>query len=401
MAGGQGGVNSSSDGGEMRFFHDNPEWQGNWEKIGAAFEDDTGYRFIPTEFDTEVYKSRVKVDLTSDRAPGGYKWWFGFRANELTDVDLVADLNDVWDETEQFFAPGVREGLTQGGISYGFPLHVSYWIWYYSKSAYDKLGIDLPKTWDEFIEQLAMFADAGIYGIGNTIGESRWTSFIIFQEILYRIDVDFYNDLMKGDASWTDPKTVQAMEIWKNMLDSGFFAPQDTKYVDDFPRMLKSGELAFAPFGDWYGGILQSQGLVSGEDYGVFIPPAIEPAGEGAIVFEISPLMAAANSSELDVAKEFYHWWASSENAAELRWEIFKFAPTNHISLNRIEQEDAARAEEFRLVENYPNKLIRFWEATPVAIVEYAVDQFNTMIVDPDSYMEILRNIEAQAAEIW
>ena len=191
----------ASEGGEMRFFHDNPEWQGNWEMIGEAFEADTGYRFVPTEFDTEVYKSRVKVDLTSDRGPGGHKWWFGFRAKELTEAGLTADLSDVWDDTEQYFAPGVREGLTQEGIAYGFPLHVSYWIWYYSKSAYAELGLDLPTTWDEFMEQLAMFADAGIYGIGNTIGESRWTSFIIFQEILYRIDADFYNDLMNGLAS--------------------------------------------------------------------------------------------------------------------------------------------------------------------------------------------------------
>ena len=51
--------------------------------------------------------------------------------------------------------------------------------------------------------------------------------------------------------------------------------------------------------------------------------------------------------------------------------------------------------------ENYPNKLIRFWEATPVEIVEYAVDQFNTMIVDPDSYMEILEKIAGRAAEVW
>jgi len=165
--------------------------------------------------------------------------------------------------------------------------------------------------------------------------------------------------------------------------------------------MLKDGELAFAPFGDWYGGILQDQGLVSGEDYGVFIPPAIEPEGENAIVFEISPLMASANSDELPVAKEFYRWWASSESAAEVRWERFKFAPTNHLSLSQIEEEDPARAEEFRLIEDYPNKLIRFWEATPVDIVEYAVDQFNTMLSEPDSYMEILENIENQATEVW
>lgn len=388
-------------GAEMRFFHDNPEWQENFEAVAAAFEEETGYILDPTEFDTQVYKSRVKVDLTNPRAPGGYKWWFGFRARELTDAGLAADLSDVWDETGEYFAEGVREGLTQNDIAYGFPLHVSYWVWYYSKPVYEEYGLELPTTWDEFMDQLQFFADEGVYGIGNTIGDSRWTSFIVFQELLYRIDAEFYNDLMAGEASWTDDQAVRAMEIWKEMLDSGFFAPMDAKYVDDFPRMMKDGELAFAPFGDWYGGILQSQGLISGDDYGVFIPPAIEPEGGESIVFEISPLMASANSDELPVAKAFFRWWASSETAAEIRWERFRFAPTNHLPLSQIEEDDPARAEEFRLVEDYPNKLIRFWEATPVPIVEYAVDQFNTMLVEPESYMEILENIEAEAQAVW
>jgi len=52
-------------------------------------------------------------------------------------------------------------------------------------------------------------------------------------------------------------------------------------------------------------------------------------------------------------------------------------------------------------VEAYPKKLIRFWEATPVEIVEYAVDAFNTMLVEPDKYMELLEDIENKAAEVW
>ena len=263
---------------EMKFFHDNPEWQKIFEGMGDLSAEEIGIRAVPTEFDTQVYKSRVKVDLTTSRAPAVFKWWFGYRAQELLAADLVADLSDVWDEVESNYPPGVREALTQNGIAYGFPLHVSYWVWYYNKPLYEKHGLELPKTWDEFMEQLAFFKEQGVSGIGNTIGQSRWTSFIVFQEILFRIDAEFYNALMNGKAHWTDPKAVQAMEIWKDMLDKGFFAPMDATYVDDLPRMFKEGTLAFAPFGDWYGGILQQQGLASGEDFGVFIPPAITPA---------------------------------------------------------------------------------------------------------------------------
>ncbi|RLB02431.1 MAG: hypothetical protein DRG83_08565 [Deltaproteobacteria bacterium] len=385
----------------LKFYHDNPEWQQNWEAVAQTSLKDIGIGLDVTPFDTEVYKTRVKVDLTTSRAPAVFKWWFGYRALELVDAGLVADLSDVWDEIGTNFAPGVREALTIKGVTYGVPLHVSYWIWYYNKPLFEKYSLKTPKTWDEFMKQLEFFKQHGIYGIGNTIGKSRWTSFIVFQELLYRIDADLYVKLMNGEAHWTDPKVVQAMEIWKDMLEKGFFAPMDATYVEDFPRMFKEGKLAYAPFGDWYGSILQAAGLVSGKDYDVCILPAIAPEGEEAIILEISPLMAGRKSPQLKLAKEWLKWWGGSAKAAEIRWELWRFAPNTLISREKIAQEDPARAHEFELVEAYPKKLIRFWEATPVEIVEYAVDAFNTMLVEPDKYMELLEDIENKAAEVW
>ncbi len=386
---------------EMKFFHDNPEWQQIFEGLGELSEEEVGIKAVPTEFDTQVYKSRVKVDLTTPRAPAVFKWWFGYRAQELLAADLVADLSGVWDEVEDNYPAGIREALTLDGVAYGFPLHVSYWVWYYNKPLYEEHGLELPTTWDEFMEQLEFFKEQGVSGIGNTVGQSRWTSFIVFQELLYRIDADFYNQLVNGQAHWTDPKVAQAMELWKEMLDKGYFAPMDATYVDDLPRMFKEGTLAFAPFGDWYGGILQQQGLVSGEDYSVFIPPAINPEGEGAVILEISPLMSGKNSKELDLAKEWFAWYSTSQKAADYHWSTLKANPTTHVPEDVIAKDDPTKLKEMQLLEAYPTKLIRFWEATPVEIVEHAADAFNTMLVEPEKYMDLIEGIEAKAKETW
>ena len=69
---------------------------------------------------------------------------------------------------------------------------------------------------------------------------------------------------MAGKARYTDPGVVAVMELWKELLDKGYFAPMDA--AEDIPAML--GSLTFAPFGDWYGGNLTNQGLISGKDYG-------------------------------------------------------------------------------------------------------------------------------------
>lgn len=385
---------------EMTLYHDNPEFQEFWTNMGIASGEDAGVLAIPVDLETNVYMTRIKVDLTTSRAPAVFKWWFGYPAYELVKADLLMDLSDVWDEVGHNFPVGVREALTIEGVTYAFPFVTSYWIWFYSKAVYNKFDLEPPETWDEFMDQLALFEKNGISGIGNTVGKSNWTSFIVPMEILIRLNVDAYLDLMAGKIHWTDPKVVEMMEIWKDLLDKGYFAPMDATYAVDQPRMLKEGSLAFAPYGDWFGGILQDQGLVPVEDYGVFVLPAINPEGENAIAFEISPLIVGKNSAEADLGVEWMKWYGT-EHAAQILWEQRRFAPTVHISPEDIAKDDPILAEVIGMLDDYPRKLIRWWEATPVEIRTQSVDAFNTMLVEPDRYMELLESIEKVAKETW
>jgi len=386
---------------EIKLYHDNAEWQDFWQEMAEGSAEDIGIKSIPTAFETQVYKARVKVDLPTDRAPSVFKWWFGYRAYELMKAGLLADLSDVWSDVGKDYPAGIKDALSINGVPYALPFNVGYWVWYYSKSVYDKYDLELPKTWGEFTSQLAFLKSKGVYGIGNTIGKSRWTSFIVLQEILYRIDADFYVRLVNGKAHYTDPEVVKAMEIWKDWLKKGYFAPMDATYVEDLPRMLKEGSLAYAPFGDWYSGILQQQGLVPEKDYGVFIPPSVTSKGDGAIILEISPLCAGKNSPDLELAKKWFRWYAG-EHSAQILWDKLKFVNTVHITADEIKKGDPTLAHELDLLKtDYPKKMIRFWEATPVEIVEYAVDAFNTMLVHPEQYMDLLKGIEKKAKEVW
>ena len=387
---------------EIKILHDNPEFQKYWTDAGEASGKEVGIRGVSTNYETEVYQTKVKVDLTSSSAPAVFKWWFGFRAYSLLKAGLVADLGDVWKEVGSNYAPGIKEALTIDGVTYALPFNTGYWVWYYSKAAYAKYNLTLPKTWDEWMKQLEFLKGKGVYGIGNTIGDSRWTSFIVFEEILYRLDADFYNRLVTGKAHYTDPEVVKAMQIWKDLIDKGYMAPNDVNYTTDIPRMVKEGTIAYAPFGDWYSGILQSQGLKPNKDYGVWIPPAITPKGKGAIVLEISPLMASKNSPDLASAKKWFKWYASSKSSADILWKDLKWAPSKNVSPETISKDDPTVTDEMAMLKAYPKKLIRYWEATPEEIVEEAVAQWNEFRGgSTDKYMDQLKAIEAKAKEIW
>lgn len=380
---------------EFTFYHDNPEWQLLWEKMGEASAEDINLRLIPTELETTVYQNKIKIDLSSDRAPALFKWWFGFQAKPLVDAGLLCDLGPLWDEIEDNFGEGVRDAMTIDGFTYGVPLHVNYWVWYYSKPALEKIGCEVPTTWDEFLDVLEKGKQAGIYGIGNTIGNSRWTSFIIFQELLLHSNAQLYADLMAGNASYLDPEVIEVMELWKDLLDKGYFAPMDATYPTDFPAMIKEGSLLFTPMGDWFNGTLADQGVIPGEEFGAMILPAIKPAGEGAVATEMSPLCVGENSKNKEEAIAWLKWYATDPDAAAAEWDQFKFAPTNNIDKETIIKDDPVKAQIAELAKACPTKIIRFWECTPVPVVEEAVDQFNTMLVEPTKYMDILKAIQA------
>ena len=301
----------------------------------------------------------------------------------------------------QIVTSRARKLSRPASFTYGIPLHLNYWVWFYSKRALEKIGRAAPKTWNEFLEILALSKEQGISGIGNTIGKSRWTSFIVFQELLLHSNAQLYKDLMAGKARYTDPGVVAVMELWKELLDKDYFAPMDATYTEDIPAMLAEGSLTFAPFGDWYGGNLTNQGLVSGKDYGAFILPAITPAGEGAVAIEASPLVIGKNSPNIQEAKAWLEWYSTSNLAAKTLWGSFRFATTKNISSAVVQAEDPVLSQVNQAAAGYSQKIVRFWEATPSGIVEVAVDEFNTMLSNPRDYMAILERIDRAAAEVW
>lgn len=387
---------------EVKFYHDNPEWQQRWVKLGELAEEEIGVAINPTEFKTGVYKSRVKTDLTTSRAPGVFKWWFGYRAKQLVDAGLVADLSGIWDEVGEYVSPGIKEQLTIDGITYAVPLHNSYWVWYYNVNLYEEYDMNPPETWEQFKDQAQFFNEKGIKFIGNTVGQSRWTSFIVFQELLLHKDYEFYNELMSGEAHWTDEEVVEVMKLWKSMLDKGYFAPQDATYVQDYPRMFKNNELATVPMGTWYSGILMDRGLTPGEDFNVFILPALSDEGEGALATEISPLMVGKKASNREKAKEFLKWWVSDKDARQMDLDLWHPMPWDTIiSKDAVAETNPEFATLLKEVNNYPNKAIRFWEATPTEIVNHAVAEFEKMLTNPGKWKSVLKSIENQAAKTW
>ena len=382
----------------LDFFHDKAGWVENLDKVGELIAENTGVGFksVPTAGTTE-YQTVVRQTLQGNNPPALFSWWSGFRMEDIVKSGLVADLTEEW---QRYYIPveGINPDLANAfsfeGKIYGAPLSGSYWNVFYNKKVFDEYGLEEPKTWDEFIQVAETLKQNGVTPLGLSF--QGWQNFIWFAELLAKYDPDLYADVMVGKAAYTDPGVVEVMEIYKDMLDKGYFS-QPGKIDGDLLQDFIQGDIAMHLVGQWFNNNLMQAEMVPGEDYGAFILPPIRDGVSPSVIFETGPILVAEHSKQkedaLKALREFM-----KEDAQQLWIESQGFAPIRP----GVQATNAVTNKVFKDIEEGGHRLLqRYWEATPPQISEFAVEELGRFILNPDQYKTVLETIENHAKQYW
>ena len=384
----------------LNFSHDKAPWQDFFVQMGNSAQEAISVNWDATPYsDTSSYQAAILSSLPSDQSPDFFTWWSGYRIEDLYSEGVLEDVSDIW--TAQIEAGNLPETLagafTFDGAQYAVPSHVSYWVMFYNMKTFADNGLSVPTTWDEMMNVNGTLKDAGVTPMAST-QDGRWPSFILFQEMVMRTDPDFYAALTAGEAKYTDDTCVAAMETWKGLIESEYFTSFDTDMNTDWPAAFAQGELGMIPIGTWYQSNFLGAGLVPGEDYGVFIMPNINPDIEQkSCIVETGALAIGTNSQQKEAAKEMATWWVSPE--AQTEWaNLLGDAPANAKaeSTNPVLGDllTTISTEEYQLMQ-------RYWEASPVPIVEGAVDFLAQFMLNPGDMMSVLESIQELADQQW
>jgi len=386
----------------LEFYHDKSGWTDNIDVMGQSAADSIGVGFatIPTE-DTTSYQATVRAALSTDAAPDLFTYWSGFRMEDIVAAGGAADVTDVWqpylDSGE--YGQGLANAFAFDGKIYALPFHFGYWNVYYNKPLFEEHGLQAPTNWEEFEALNAALVELGIVPIAQTFID-RWQAFITFEEmVLATHGPEFYNKLMFGEAKYTDPEVVEAMELWKEMMDKGYFS-NDYAFgtgTDTFLPAFQAGDVAMVIIGDWYAASLTGAELEPGVDFDAFIMPNKNPDLPAAVFFEAGPMVIGENSPNKEDAMKVADWWMSVE--AQDEWNgLMGFSPANSQAASPSVVGEGIQAW---INDNNAELVLRYWEATPPDIVETAVDEFARFMVNPDQYMLVLENIQAKADQVW
>lgn len=281
-----------------------------YEKVIALFNEtnpDIQVEFNPTK-NTE-YNTVLNTALQAGEGPDIFHlrpYAAGLKLAEAGFVEPITDINGLDQYSEDYLA--ASKGTD--GEQYGVPLNISSTQFFYNKKIFTDQGLEVPTTWDEFIEVNEKLLDAGITPIAMGTKEGWLLSLthgIVGAGVL---DGNAYADkLVTGDTDFTDPAFVESIEAM-NDLKKYFPANSEGLGMDDIRTIFAMEQAAMFPLGSWEIPVVSELNLDL--DYGFFPMPS-KTGNQSVTTWVDGSFAINAKSKNIEAAKTFLEFLTTKE----------------------------------------------------------------------------------------
>ncbi len=261
------------------------------------------------------------AELTSEMMLDNSQW-----KNELFDKALAVN------EFVKDNPYGVAVGI------YGVPIDVMNIQMVYNKNLFKKAGLDPdrpPQTWAEFVDACAKLNAAGIQGLVSGWGEV-WMIDCLASNLAFNImGPEKVFATLRGEVLYSDQDWVQVFSLFKEMAEKKMLASGIVTMVNKNAEQSFANErAAFAFNGSWCVNVYN--GMNPGLDYGVMLPPKINPgnavyiwggAGSSFLVNDRSPAKREAIA---------FLKWLTEKEQQEFLAEKTRNMPSNKFAASKI-----------------------------------------------------------------
>lgn len=225
--------------------------------------------------------------------------------------------------TSESFMTSVQDSFVQtvtvDGQAYGVPFgQATGGGILYSKEVYQKLGLQIPKTWKEFMANNATIKEAGIDPVVQTYG-STWTAQILVLSDFHNVlaaDPQWADEYTAGKAKFSQEPAIKGFERLQEIYDAGYLNKDfaSTKDVQGL-QMLVDGTAAQYPMLTSTVANLTSMGEGATDKVGFFAQPGEDASSNGITLWTPSAIYIpkTTEGSTLEAAKEFLSWMVTPE----------------------------------------------------------------------------------------
>lgn len=274
-----------------------------------------------TEFQNDAFKQKIKTAIGAGQAPTLIWGWGGGGLKAYVEAGQVEDLTD-WltkdqAELKSSIFPSAFTAATVNGKIYAVPGEtVTPIVLFYDKRAFEKIGAEPPKSWQDIMALVPKFNEKGIapFSLG---GQSRWTNMMWLEFLFDRIGgAEVFQNIFDGKADgWSDPSALKALEEMQNLIKANGFIKGFSSITADSnadQALLYTGKAAMMLHGAWtYGGMKAAgKDFVTGGHLGYMNFPPYEggkgdPSDTVGNPGQYMSISAKASQADKDIAKKF------------------------------------------------------------------------------------------------
>lgn len=325
-------------------------------------------------------------------------------AMQLALAGQLLPLDDYAEEfgwSDRFAAGSLNLGMADGQL-YSIPSEIETLVLYYNETLFEQNGWEPPTTLDELMTLAETVDAAGIIPFAHTNAEWRPANEWFVGEFLNHSagGPQLVYDALTGEADWTDPAFVEAIDALNQMQQNGWFMGGLDRYYTtttaEAGAMFGAGEAAMKIEGSWYVSDTPMQfGEAAGnENEWAWVPM---PSVSGDAIFDLGigqTFSINANSANPDATAAFLDYWFSPETQAKLLSECSLVPAPVDLEGQDLGAVDPGLAEilaalnEAFAANNYGYTTWTFW---PPATETYLIEEIERVWageITPEEYLQ-------------
>lgn len=302
------------------------------DKFNESHEDVTIKITAPADAGTVLKTRMAKNDMPDIVMMGGDNNYTEVESAgmlvDLSDQDYVSDIQDSYMQMVYDVNKDKEEK------AYGIPYATNASGVIYNVDKFEELGLEVPKTWDEFIAVLDKIKAAGEQPLLMTYKDA-WTSLCPWNSIAPDLQPDNFTDDRKAGKTTFAKTHEEIAEKYLTLLD---YAQDDYMGLsyDDGNKKFANGDAVMIINGNW--AISQYRNANPDVKVNMFALPSSNDESQNKVTSGVDVLLGVSkNSSNVDAAKDFVSFMMEKENIQTYIDEQFSFS-----ALKGVEQSDEA-----------------------------------------------------------
>lgn len=252
---------------------------------------------------------------------------------------LNPELNMV-DLSDELWASKLDKGFVDvasyNGKLYGAPLGSSMVAGiFYNKKLYEELGLKVPTTWAEFLDNCDVVNAAGKIALLGSYKDT-WSAQIIFLGDYYNIytaEPNFAEDFTNGKSKYAS--TPAGLRSWEKLADSKDYMNEDylATTVDTAIEMFAAGDAAHWPMLTVLVPAITDINPDFENDIGIFPILGDDSDKAGFTAWPSNTLHIYIESPNIEAAKKFLGFYYSDEGLAAYSAEVKAFGPYHIVGM--------------------------------------------------------------------